>query len=480
MADQPLLQPYVIIDGVKASMVKADMLAGLPTVTDGLQFDWGRDTIANQPDPQSVSFTLRQRLGLSGQSIFDACKTGRTVQIWATGSTEYGVADRLVWAGEISTAKVQPTDPYALEAQVTCIDASVVLGNITIGGDAPWPEESAYARFQRIVSEAGLRVSTLRPASVDAWWTLTANMDPTIRQPLVAYREANPDTALSLFQALADTLGAVAWITADVSGRYLWLEDPTRRQGLRQFKTDPITHKVTIGQLPLTVAGVNVWAASDIAPADPLWAQDPSQSVNLVDINWQQPDGVDDQGIPQYIAETMEISDSTVKSGIRSMSKDTDLVDDADVRMLAAHWLAQGQTADWVVSGLRVDTGRLLRHPLEDIPSRVAKTADLLDCKTRIGYRITVTGLPSWSPSGTEQSFYIEGGSYTWSAGRWQLQLTASSNALGGGAKFNSFPPGTKMTDFAGLKGSDMWGVAAPNLVPAAIGASLPMRIVKD
>lgn len=474
MADQPLLQPYVIIDGVKASMTKQDMLAGLPTVKDGLQFDWGRDKIVDQPDSPPVSFVIRQRIGLSDQSIFDACTTGKQVQIWASGSDEYALPDRLVWAGEISTAMVQPTDPYALEAQVTCVDASVTLGNITIG-DEQWPEEAAYDRFQRMLTAAGLRTNTLRPDGAD-WWTLTADMDEMIRSPRVAFRDINPQTALSLFQELAESLGAVAWITADASGRYMWLEDPKQRKGLRQFTIDAGTGQVSIGQLSLDLGGVNEWPAVDIIPGDPIWTRDPSQSINLVDINWLQAAGVDDQGVPQYTDKKVEIADSTVAGGIRSLTKDTQLVNDADARRLAAHWMAQTQTGNWTISGLRLDSGQLVRRA--DAATRLVQAMDLLDCKTRIGCRITVTGLPTYAPSETQQSYYVDGGSYAWADNRWQLQLTAFPNAIGGGAKFNQFPPGTKITDFAGLKGRDVWGAAAPNLVAMTVPFSIPTRVV--
>lgn len=470
-------EPYVMIDGVRAPMHKQDVLAGQPTIMDGLSFPWGRNTIVDQPDASSASFTIRQRTGFDGvPSLFTYCHAGATVQIWATGVPALGVPDRLVWAGEIATAKIQPTDPYAIEAAITCVDPSATLGNIDIG-DEDWPEETAYARFQRMLSAAGVKIRDLRPTAIpgpDWRWNLTGDMDETIQNPRIAYRPANPQPALGLIQDLAKSVGGIAWVTADDLGPSIWLEDPTQRKGLRQFMIDPTTGQVTVGQLSLDLGGVNEWKRSEIVPADPAWTQDPSQSINVINVAWQQRTGTDDAGNPAYMDATIAVADSDSDKGIRAFDVPTDLVDDADARRLAIHWMGQAQTGDWIVDGLAVDATRVTRAAI--VAEQFIRVLDLLDVRTRIGQRITVTELPDWAPTGPQQSYYIEGGNYTWS-GRWQLQLTASANAIGGGARFSDFPPGVKVSDFTGLKGRDAWGAAPPNLSAPVVPFTIPVMI---
>lgn len=467
-----------MIDGVRAPMYKRDVVTGQPTIMDGLQIPWGRNTIVDQPDSKSPTFTIRQRTGFEGTpSLFDTCHSGATVQIFATGVPALEVPDRLMWAGEIATARIRPTDPYAIEAAVTCVDAFATLGNIDIG-DEPWPEESAFQRYQRILSAAGIKIRDLRPIAEpgpDWRWNLTGDMDDTIKAPQVAFRDVDSQPALGLIQDLAKSVGGIAWVTADTSGQSIWIEDPTQRKGLRQFVIDATTHQVSIGQLSLDLAGVNEWRRSEIAPADPEWVQDPSQSVNLINAIWLSANGVNDQGNPTYAQHKVVVADSDSNKGIRAFDINTALVDDADARRLAARWLAQSRTANWIVDGLALDSAKVTKKAVQ--ADQFARVMDLLDVRTRIGYRITVTELPAWSPSGPQQSYYIEGGTYSWAGNRWQMDLTASANAIGGGAAFNQFPPGVLIKDFEGLKGRDVWGVAPPNLHAASVPFAIPVLL---
>jgi hypothetical protein len=463
----------VSIDGVDAYDEDADLVAGHPTLLDGLTLAWGRQSIVDQADTATASFTVRQRItGDSGQvTLFDAIHVGSLVQIWSAESTT--AREVLVWAGEVANGDISEVGVNQLQGNVQCVDSSASLQNITVG-DEPWPEESAYDRFQRILSAAGLRIHTLRPTG---WmWTVTGDIDETLRDYQVAFRDVDAQSPWDLIKGLAETVGGTAWVTADSSGPFVWIEDPASRRGLRQFFINPTTDQVTIGQVALDFVGVDEWDADDVIPSSAVWTQDPSQSINLIDVNWQRPAGVNDQGNPAYTPVVLEQYDSTSDKGIRAFQIDTDLIWMSDASQMAYRWLLQVHSGDWLVSGFAIDTAAVLGRTADPVTlaDRLIRLMDLLDVQLRIGYRLTVTSMPSWSPAGSEQSFYIEGGTYTWGQGRWRLELIGSSNATGGGATFRDFE-GTNVTfaDFSptSLAFIDIAGVAAPGGFPIGFGA---------
>lgn len=487
------IQPRVLIDGEEVAPDEGGagsaLLTGWPYLDpDSVTFTWGRQAITDQPDQGTASFTVYQQMADANGNpfgsgpftvppLFLSLHSGSVVQIRSFDTTTG--RDVLMWAGQITEVDIQPVTPFRLSATVSCTDVSTILGNTDVG-DEPWPEETAYDRYQHILSAAGLQIRDLRPTSEpssDWQWNLTGDMDDTLKNMMVGFRDVDSQPALDLIQELAVAVGGVARVTADDEGPSVWIEDPTQRKGLRQFEIDPVTKKITIGQLTPDLADVNRWTADDVVPKTVTWKQDPTQSINVVDLTWQQPAGLNDQGNPAYNQVTVEVADSESTLGVRILGPlDTQLISDADARLLAARWFGQAQTSDWMISGLSIDTALLNRSAtIIDQADRLSRVMDLLDIRTMIGYRITVTELPAWAPTGSEQSYYVEGGTHSWSSSRWQLDLTVTSNAIGGGATCNQFPPGTTIGDFAGLKGRDLWAVAAPNLVAAVIPASIPM-----
>lgn len=471
------IEPRVIIDGVEIKPEQGGtdsyLFTGVPILLPGtVTFTWGRDAITDQPQQSTASFTIEQMItGSPGQvTLFTSLHTGSVVQVWS--SEQVTDRDVLMWAGEITELEVTPANANKLTAAVSCTDASTIIGNIDVG-DEPWPEETAYVRFQHILDAAGLRLHSLQPAGDTGWrWQLTGVMDDSLHGLQVAFRDVDKQPPLDLIQQLAATVGGIAWITADSTGPYIWIEDPTQRQGLRQFIVNAVTKQITIGQVVLDFSGVNQWDADDVVPRSSTWVQDPTQSVNVIDLTWQQPAGLNDQGNPAYSQATIEQVDSTSDKGVRAFSVDTELVRRADASQLAYHWLFWTHSADWLMSGLAIDTSLLTRQPDDaSLVDRVSQVMDLLDVRNRIGYRLTITGLPDWAPAGSEQSYYIEGGTYSWTGGRWQLSLIATPNAIGGGATVRDLPD-SKFSDFdASLRFIDIAGVAGPGGFPVGFGA---------
>lgn len=468
----------VLIDGVECYAGDVDSKSkawdqGQPVALEPLSFTWGRNSIVDQPEASTCTFGLHQHItGDPDQvTLFGFVKAGAVIQVRSTAA-DTG-RDVIVWAGSITTADVTQTGDLELEAAITATDPSTIIGNVDVG-DEPWPKEDAVDRFNHITAAAGVKTAPFVPGG--GWsWQLAGTIDPTIQTPQIAARDVDAQPPLGLLQDLAKSVGGVAWITADESGPVVWIEDPTQRKGLKQFQIDPTTGHVTIGQLSPELRDVNVIPAADIIRDPVTWTQDPTQAIKIVQVNWQQP-GIDQDGNPTVntrVAQAYETGASTPAV----LTVDTELAAEGDANLLAFHWLAISATGTWLISGMSIDTACLNRPlPGADDAARLDRIMDLLDVRIRIGYRITVTNLPAWNPGGGIQSYHVEGGTYTWSAGRWQLEITASSNAIGGGAKFNEFPPGVKISDFSGLKGRDAWGVAPPSLSAAIFPFTFPVR----
>lgn len=451
----------VSIDGLDAYAGGDDSWElGTPTVLDGLTFGWGRDSIVDQPDSGTCPFTLHQHLtGDPGQvTLFDRVRAGAVVKIYSAADG----AEVLSWSGKITSANVTQVNDNALAAGVTATDWVAPLSKRTIGAD-PWPEQSAGSRFNAIIA------ATRKLGGLS---TLAASMDDSLKDRRVAFRDVDKQPPMDLLRNLAQTVGGIAWVTATGTGPSVWIEDPTARQGLRQFVIAP-GPEVSIGQVDLGLEGYNEWRAADVV-RDPLtWTQDPAQAVNTVEINWMRPAGRNEQRNPAYNEATTTQSDGSTDP--QPLTIDTELVSSSDATLLATRWMLNVHSADWLLAGLSIDTAALGRPlPGTSDAGRLAEVMALLDIRRRIGRRLTITGMPDWSPVGPVQSFYIEGGTYTWTAGRWQLELTATSNAIGGAATFRDFAgTGVTFADFrpTSLRVIDIAGVAGPGGFPIGFGA---------
>jgi len=83
----------------------------------------------------------------------------------------------------------------------------------------------------------------------------------------------------------------------------------------------------------------------------------------------------------------------------------------------------------WRVAGLRWDL-----HATQVTTATEQLARSLLDNQTRIGLALTIDGVPWWAPAGAQAGMYIEGGTYSWSAGRWVLALDGIPATGAGGS----------------------------------------------
>lgn len=449
----------VIINGVEAS-TGADGANGVPTILDGLTLVWGRTTNVDQPDPGTCSFTMHEELRGELVPMLDVIDVDQTVELWADiDNGDSTITSILVWAGTVTAVSGQAVGYTAFEISVTASDAAASLAEETIG-DNPWPVQDAQTRVNRILE---LAVTDTAPITID----------PTIADTQLTYRDVDAQPVLGLLQDVATSCGGVLWVaTSADAGTFLRIEDPSQRASLRQFLIDAVTGLVTISN---NTVPRSLLAAADILRDSVTWSKDKTQVINSVDVTWQEQTGVDPStGLQTTAEQTLTVTDGTPKI-IRKLSIDTELITEFDASSLASQLLTLvSGSKGWMASGVSIDT-TVLERDLSDLDygQRLDVIKGLLDGTERAGRALTLIGAPGWTPGGNNVNAYIEGGTYTISAGRWQLDLNVSApSGLGISATFADFnDTSVKVSDFdPTILIRDAWGVAGPNSPAATVG----------
>ena len=374
-----------------------------------------------------------------------------------THDTE-SVRDVLVWAGQVTSLVSQAAGDKAYTTAVTCADISAALANLKVG-DVPWNRETVLNRANHIMA----LVPTAPPITIDAG----------LRGIYVAFRDVDAQPPLGLLQDLAQTAGGVMWVTAHATqGVYLWMEDIDNRAAVRRFIIDPATGLVTIGP-NVAVEDIAIISARDILRDPVAWTQDVSVVITQVSVGWLEP--ITEDGQPSSIDHTEIVQASQAdrnRYGIRDLSVSTELTSQTDASALANRLLSQARNTGWLASGFTLDTVVIDREiPTVDYATRVDIIMDLLDATDRIGMAVTLIDNPVWTPADSVASMYVEGGTYTWTNYRWQLDLTASPAAgQGESATWNDFQgTGARWADFARtITWQDGFGTAGPVTAIAA------------
>jgi len=289
---------------------------------------------------------------------------------------------------------------------VSAVDFTADLDNRTIG-DTPFTSEALSARADRIIALTGLPVAR--------------TIDSSVAGTLVSWRDVDRQPAMGLLRDLAATADAICWPAVHiVSGPYLRFEDPRNRP-----PSQVLAKPGALVVLQPSVAGLTPISACEI-PVDPVdWAQDVADRTTQVQVTWQE----QVTGPPVSTVEhTYTLDDPTGQAlaGIRRLSLSTQLTTATDAADVAGRPSAR-TPGGWHAEGLSLDD-------LDVDPADVhtQRLLGLLDGTTRIGQGIALGDLPSWVPDGPTLGVYTEGGTYTYSAGRWVLDLTVT-NAPGQG-----------------------------------------------
>ena len=182
--------------------------------------------------------------------------------------------------------------------------------------------------------------------------------------------------------------------------------------------------------------------ASVLLRDDVTLTQSPDHVSSVVRVRWAE-QGIDDEGKPTTTDRTVETTDASALTsiGYRSTSVSTNLVRLADAEALADMYAALTSPGGWVLSSLTWDTSV---NPGAADPSSLA---DLLDATRRMGLPITITDLAQWVPGSPTLTAYVDGGTLTYKAGRWVIDLTLTrTDAIGRSITWGQSPPALTWT----------------------------------
>jgi hypothetical protein len=217
---------------------------------------------------------------------------------------------------------------------------------------------------------------------------------------------------------------------------------------------------------PAAIATALPVTACDI-DADPVrFVLDMTDTVSMVAVTWLEQ--VADPGPPattKPTQRTLEMTDPNMLAviGARRLSVSTQLVSSGDATLQAQGWLARSSVLSWRIEGLTWDTTGDLT------PAEITSVMRLLDGTRRNGLPIALTDLPDWAEAltgGQDQvALYVEGGTYTYTAGSWVLELatSAATGSAAGNTPWNTLNTGWRWQDFdPAVSWVDLYGVTYP------------------
>lgn len=360
--------------------------------------------------------------------------------------------ESLVWAGEIQTVSFTGLGTSGIAAAISASDPSAEYANDTIS-DSPWPQQTLQTRVNRV--DALARISA------------DINIDTSLRNILLAYRDVDSQAAWGLLQDMATGVGAVLWVaTHATAGTYLWFEDVANRASAWQLVVDPTTGNVTINGNTNTGGGHMVISGDDLVYDQIAVTQDPSQVTTTVDVTWESevpPASAGDQTSTESHTVTVTDQAAADKYGLHNLQIETELTTQAAATDRANKALALARDSEFLLSGLTVDTLMLeCDVPGQPILDRLNNMLDLLDGTRRLGAAVLLVNLPEWVPTDVDRAIYIEGGTYRLENTRWILDLTATPSGAGAhtvtwdemapsGVTWDQIDPSITWDDLAGV-----------------------------
>jgi hypothetical protein len=308
----------------------------------------------------------------------------------------------------------------------------------------PWPAERLSARFAHVLAGAAV--------------TIPYTIAPTLASWQVSYLDVDRQECWPLLADLATSVDGILWsATHRTTGPYLWLADPRVQSALYVLHVgdDGLVHvgPTTAAEKAITVD------ACDVLLDPVVFKQAVSDVTTRVAISWQE-QTLDDKGQPAPTERTTTVVDAALETrlGTRRAAVSTMLTTDVDASSVAALILGRMHLSAWRVGGLT------WRTDLSDLTSdQTSRVLDLLDGTRRLGAAILLTDLPDWSPTGgATLPLLLQGGTYTFDAGWWTLNLvTSSAAAQGSSLRWCDVDPAYSWNDIGpDVAWSDVVGVA--------------------
>lgn len=328
-----------------------------------------------------------------------------TVQSVKVTRTDRPVYTATVFSGRITDIPVTYSDHlHRPVASITAAEYPAEMANIRIGSK-PWPRETARERIERIISEAGIKITAITDSAPGA--LTLAPLDVDRREPW------------ALLQDIAHSTGAILWpATHAVTGDYVRLEDLDQRKALYAL-TVPPSGQVTID--PAADQAMSIPAAV-VQRSGITIRRDTTDLATTVEVRWKETT-TDQQGEQTLTDRVVNESDTQrlAAYGYRLMSVQTDLTSEQDARRLAARTLDRTAPGGWQIPAATWDTTYAGTDPLSVIAA--------LDSTRRIGLPLMLTGVASWVPGAPNIPVYLDGGTFTFDQGRWLLAMTLTRAA---------------------------------------------------
>lgn len=397
-----------------------------------LTVHWGRENSIDQPEAATCTFTIMDPPG--GSTRFDeTVALGSTVVVWSALDGKRQV----IFGGRITDMDAEyDSSADAAVCRVVAADQMADLANRFVGAE-PWPMEQMWQRVFRIVTAVGLD-----PALV------VQNPIPTPPSNVNLTRmDVDRQAAAGLLYDVAVSVGAVLWSAYNpaTGSPYLIYENPAKRASLYVFAENVATLKWR----PTPGAGAGTPLSACEVLEDPVkWSRAVTDLITRATVRWQ--DQTTSPGVTERSVQLVDTV-SEVSYGARGISIGTELTTATDANALANGTLAAHSAGPtWRTSGLTWDLA--LTETGDTVATRdLAWT--LLGGVTRLGYAVSLTDLPYWTPTSAAVQLYIEGGTYTFDTddagtARWVLALNGSpASGLGGSLSYGATDRSVRYVD---------------------------------
>jgi len=420
------------VDGVRY----ADGAAGVsraPVALTDLRLIWGRDNRVDQPQPAQLAVKILDRG--AGTHWDQTIGLGSAVTIWAAVDGQRVSP----FTGRVTDVTAEyDEDMGGTVVQVAAADQLADLANRYVG-DEPWAAELYWQRAVRIT---GGDQTKWAPIPWPPGGTTVSRMD------------VDRQAAAGLLATLALSGGTIAFPAMFPDGKELWVsQNPNERASVTVLGVggDGLWRPI-----PGVGLGAYALSACDVL-RDPIrWARTSADLVTRVTIRW-----LDQTTTPDTTERSVGYVNAADEArwGARGISLGTILTTAADADLLAVATLVRNQASEaYRAAGLVWDLDRVSGDPAP--AGHLA--ARLLDSSVRTGTALLLTDLPDWTPASAEVGGYVEGGTYSFSDGRWVLSLSTTS-AVGAGTSisyaatprpapaYNQFAPDVSYLDLVGV-----------------------------
>lgn len=436
---------------------------------DGLTVEWGRDNVLDQPAASTVALSV-----ILGPPPYPEWVRSQLLtvgaRLWVT-TMPSGGSDTVAYARVSDVTLSWDPGRGCARAEITAVDHLGQLESEEIG-DAPWPVQPIAARVARLgeLTATGV-LFEIPPAAVAG-----SSAQTDLGAIPVAAQDIDATALAGVLQDLAAAGDAAAWpvygpsatAAPPVTGPLVWLRSNLDRLPLQTLHVGS-GGLVTVGQPlhPFTVPGAN-WAhvsACWFPRDDAAWGRSASTLVTRAGVGWLDASTITAEE-PDATERTVTIVDAALEAaqGVHGTGFETLLTTAAAAQALAVRVLTRSGLDQWLTDGLRID--QVWIPPADPVYGDTAATlARLLVSHTRSACPILLDELPDWAPmpldAGGVLLAYVEGGSYTFTGGRWILDIRLSAAGAGVPAPWQAVPPAVPLWSWSNVDPAVRWADAA-------------------